>query len=118
MANVVNIEVRRVYRCSDINCDSIIAVTQNCSDPWITLCPFCENETMLLESGKCNLTTVLDLQRGKTIGAVGDKAQQKAIQSGDKVEPKRHKPWWRSKGGKPNFQILKNPQKYISDGSF
>ena len=118
------IEVNRHYRCRNDECAAEIVITQMATDDFVRLCPFCEQETMGLVSGDCKISMVMDLTKAKTVGSVAEKNRARMEKNGeitkDQAESwsgkkKAKRPWWR-KTDKINFDILKNPKRYIQTG--
>ena len=98
--------VTRVYKCS--KCDGVIAVDQDASECFLRDCPFCHQEELLIESGHMNISFVIDLNKPKTVGALAESNKKYAINEGlyDKKTKKKY-----------NYDILKNPNKYIVEGA-
>ena len=97
--------VTRVYKCC--KCEGMIAVEQQASEDFLKDCPFCKKPELLIESGHTNLSFVVDLNKPKTVGALAEKNRKYAINEGlyDKKTKKKY-----------NYDILKNPNKYIAEG--
>lgn len=107
--------IHRVYACTDPACEAKICYKETVGDPWRKLCPFCNKESLILDSAHLDLSTIMDLSKPKTIGTLGEKNYREAVKQG-KIQPKKKfKPFWRKKD-KIDFSILKNPNNYIQTG--
>ena len=98
--------VTRVYKCS--SCEGVIAVDQEASEEFIRDCPFCKKEELLIESGHMNISVFVDLNKPKTIGALAEKNSRYAINEGL---------YYKKTKKKYNYDILKNPNKYVAEGA-
>jgi hypothetical protein len=108
--------IYRVYKCDNDDCASVVGYNETIGDPWRKECPFCLEQSLYLDSAITKLTTVMELNQPKTIGTLGERNYEKALKEGKKIfGEKPKKPFYRSKD-KVNFDILKNPNKYISEG--
>lgn len=107
-------EMYRQYKCD--SCGIIIGRKEKVSDPWLKKCPHCEKETLFIHSGSLNLSIFIDADKPKTLGSLAEKNTKEKIKSGE-LEPtkKKSKPFWR-KSDKINYDILKNPDRYIKEG--
>lgn len=116
-SSLFDAEVYRVYKCTDDTCDASIGVTQAAKDPWLIKCPFCEKDTLVIHSGSLkNIHTLVGVNSPTTLGSL---AEQNTLEKKKKGESTKReggfKPWWR-KDDKVNFNILKNPKRYIETG--
>lgn len=107
-----DIEIYRTYKCTE--CEGIIGLTQGAVDDFIKDCPFCGRQTMLMDSAETNLTFLFDLKKPKTLGMIAQTNEASNEKEYGPAEPK-WKPWWRDKH-RVNFDILKNPSRYIEEG--
>lgn len=111
--SLMDLEVDRVYECDE--CDAQIAVTQKVSDDFLKTCPFCELDGLFMKHADCRLNTSIDLNQPTTLGSLAEKNTEEKIKRGEMKPAEAPTPWWR-KGKKRNFDILKNPTKYIIEG--
>jgi type IV secretory pathway VirD2 relaxase len=110
--------IHRIYECTNKKCEAKIHLEEQVKDMWKTTCPFCEKESLQLESAQLVAPVFIDLNKPKTIGSLGEKNYQLAIKEGRDTGIKKKdkkKPWWR-KNDKVNFNVLKNPNKYVETG--
>jgi hypothetical protein len=108
--------VYRVYSCTNNDCGAKVSCQQGIFEKWRKQCPFCKKHSLLMEQATTNISTFIDLQRPKTLGGISDQNRSKKEREGldDPMKPKR--PFWRNKD-KIDFNILKNPKKYIDTGT-
>lgn len=113
--SINNIEIKRIYRCCNKECEGIIQTTQMATEDFLKTCPFCHQEELVIETAKLNLSFFIDTNKPKTFGAQSDlNTKQREKEFGKKPHSK-DKPWYR-KSDKVDFQILRNPHKYIVEG--
>ncbi len=111
---ISDFSINRVYACTNQDCKCQLAIQQKVSDKWRKKCPFCHKMSLVLESACMNLSTMIDTKVPKTLGSMSQHNRKRdEIEKG--VEPSKPKPFWRSKQ-KINYEVLKNPQKYIATG--
>ncbi|TXT66086.1 MAG: hypothetical protein BAJALOKI3v1_50086 [Promethearchaeota archaeon] len=112
--SIANCNVYRVYRCC--NCKAEIGINQLASDDWFKNCPMCKQDELIIKSAKLSINTIVDGQTPQTIGSLADKNRDIKLKNGEIKEKKKPpRPWWR-KSDKINFDILKNPRRYIETG--
>jgi hypothetical protein len=109
--------VHRIYACENSECEAKIHCEETVKDPWQKVCPFCNQESLILESANLAAPAFIDLKQPKTVGSLGEKNYEKAVKEGKKtgVEREGRTPFWR-KNKKINYNVLKNPNKYINTG--
>lgn len=93
--------------------NGIISIKQKATEDFIKTCPFCHQEELIIETAKLSISTYIDMSKPKTFGSQSElntKNKEKESQ-----KSKNKKPWYR-KQDKVNFNILKNPHKYITTG--
>lgn len=107
--------VFRVYECGD--CGLVIKVEQGVFDDFIKYCPDCNSNDFIRVQSKLGLMCDVDQNKPKTLGALAEKNYEHYKKTNpDKVASKKKiKPWWR-KSEKINYDILKDPKRYIKDG--
>jgi hypothetical protein len=109
----------RYYRCTDEKCQGEICVEEKVKDDWQTKCPFCGLESLILDRADSNISIFMDYSKPKTIGALAEQNTKEKIKTGEmeqiQKEERKNLPFWR-KSKKINYQVLKNPQKYIREG--
>ncbi len=102
----------RVYKCDNKECQTILSFQEKVEDDWQKLCPLCNQETLYLDSASLSVSCFTDMNKPKTLGMIGQNNQARREREEDKKKEKR--PFWRDK--KVNFNILKDPIKYVSTG--
>lgn len=105
----------RIYKCDNPECACIISYQQKSDDPWKKECPFCQQQTLYLDSCQGDMNLFFDLQRGKTLGSLSEQNIKRAEKDG--TLDKKKVPFWRKDKPKIDFNILKNPSKYITTGN-
>ena len=107
--------IYRKYRC--LNCQVIIGCKQLVKDDWLRVCPHCEKEELIIQSGELSVSVLTDINKPKTIGTLSEQNRREKERRGDTDIDKRKadKPWWR-KDKKINYDVLKNPTEYIQTG--
>ncbi len=116
MPSLENTIVNRSYKCTNENCKCIIAYEEKATAKWRVKCPFCKQNSLLLEYGEMALTVLFDVKKPKTIGSLAEKNTLSKIKNGDIEEKKKKTPFWR-KNKKVNYSILKSPERYIETGT-
>lgn len=104
--------VYRVYKCLD--CEGQVGIEQTLIEDFIKLCPFCDKESMVISSGTLGISIVMDSKKPKTLGAQSDHNIRQDEKEG-KFRSDKPKPFYRPKQ-KVNFDVLKNPSKYVGTG--
>ena len=84
------------------------------AEDFIKLCPFCNKKSLVISSGNLGISIFIDSKKPKTFGGQSDYNMKQDEKEG-KVRSKKSKPFYRS-NEKINFDILKNPSKYIGTG--
>lgn len=109
--SIADSTIVRIYSCSNCNCQ--ISFKEQVKDKWKKRCPFCKKHSLVLDKATVTLSTFIDSNTPKTMGM----ASQQNTARREKENPieKKKTPFWRSKE-KINFNILKNPEKYITTG--
>jgi hypothetical protein len=108
--------IYRVYSCTNEKCSGKIGCNEMVKDKWQTQCPFCQEESLVLDSAHLAMPAFIDLNQPKTIGSLGEKNAEKARREGKQLGTTQpHKPFWRNKN-KIDFNVLKNPNNYIQTG--
>lgn len=102
--------VYRIYKCYE--CEGEIGVEQTLKDDWLKECPFCSKEALLIKEGNLASQAMVDVKKPKTLGSLSEKNRDKKIKEGEDTTGMRKKPFWRD-SHKINFDILKNPTKYV-----
>jgi hypothetical protein len=113
---IKNWTINRVYKCT--NCSNCFSFEQKAISNFKKKCPSCLKNTLIIDSGHCNISVIMDVKRPKTLGALGDKnLHEREKQLGPKrvKKNKNYKPFWR-KNKKINYDILRNPSRYIETG--
>ena len=106
--------IKRIYRCTNNECAAVLSFDQKYNEKWKKRCPLCKKHSLLLESGTTSITTFIDLTKPKTFGSASDENKKRREKENPIEKPK--KPWWR-KSNKINYNVLKNPKKYIDTGT-
>lgn len=108
--------IYRVYQCDNEECEAQLEVKETVGDPWQKECPFCKKNSLFLKSAHMNMSIFIDHSKPKTLGSLGEKNYEEAVKNGT-IQPKKKepKPFWR-KTDKINYNILKNPNKYVKEG--
>lgn len=103
-------EIYRIYRCSE--CSAEIGINQLAKDDWITECPICGKESMLIKSGQSKgVSLCSDTKTPKTLGMLAEKNRDNKEKRGEDTSG-----FVKTKRPKYNFDILKNPKRYIETG--
>jgi DNA-directed RNA polymerase subunit RPC12/RpoP len=106
-----NQTIHRIYTC--LNCKGQIAYKEQVKDKWRKKCPFCNKNSLLLDKAVLSLSTIIGLNESKTFLSLAQKnTERRNKELGIK---KKKKPFWRKKD-KVNFEVLKNPTKYVNEG--
>lgn len=109
--------VYRVYQCLNPECQGEFGTTQGACDEFCKICPACGLEELVIKFANASFISLIGINQARTFGMIGQKNQQeKERREGIK---KKHIPSWRSgnkRESKINFDILKNPNKYIETG--
>jgi putative FmdB family regulatory protein len=110
-----NSTVYRIYKCD--NCKYEFDIIQTISDKWKKKCPNCKKNQLFIKEAQLNMSLIIDSQIPKTVGTLAEKNTEKLSKQGkiDLKSKKKSKPFWRDKD-KINYNILKNPEKYVSTG--
>jgi len=114
--SILDVEIYRIYRCCA--CQGEIGYAQKPTDDWIKTCPLCNKDELLLHKAISNISTIVGFNDPKTLGALAEKnsrEREKQGLSNKGIKDKGEKPWWR-KNSKINFDVLKNPNRYIEQG--
>jgi hypothetical protein len=116
--SIFDSDITRIYKCTNIECEGIISCKQKVKDDWIKTCPFCGKDELVIESGEINMSIMFDLNKPKTLGMVSQKNADRKIKEGNLTfnADKKKVPFWR-KNKKINYDILKNPNRYIAEGT-
>ena len=104
----------RVYRCTNEACEAEMSYIETVSKKWRKACPICKKRSLVLEKANLSISTLVDLNNPKTFGGCSDKNIARREKEG--LAPKKETPFWR-KGKKINYNILKNPKKYVETGA-
>ena len=106
-----NQTIHRIYSCS--NCKGQLAYKEKVKDKWRKRCPFCNKNSLLLDKAVLTLSTIIGLNEPKTFKSLAEKnTERRNKELGIK---KKRNPFWR-KSNKVNFEVLKNPNRYVSEG--
>lgn len=106
--------INRLYRCTNEECETEVAYKEKVSQKWRKKCPFCKKHTLILESGNLSMTLMIDVKKPTTLGSLGQVNQARKDKEEGVKGPTR--PFWRKKD-KVDFNVLKNPKKYIMEGT-
>ena len=115
MSGLGDLEIYRIYECTEEDCGCEIGVVQTAKEGFIKECPECSKETLVMKSGKANMSIFIDPDKPKTLGMQGQMNRREQEANGTQMDPVKKKPWWRSKY-KIDYDILKNPKRYIETG--
>lgn len=107
-------KIVRVYKCTNEPCEAQMSYMETVSKKWRKKCPICKKRSLVLESASLNISTFIDLQNPKTFGGCSDKNMIRREKEGSQEDKKP--PFWR-KNKKINYNILKNPKKYVDTGT-
>lgn len=118
---ISDLEIYRIYQCSNKDCSAKIGFQQKASDKWKKRCPCCRKHTLIIYESKSNIS-INSNTSAKTIGMLAEKnSEYKYKHSLDLDNPSRPKdakiPFWR-KSRKVNFDILRNPKSYVERGIY
>lgn len=114
MGKLDEIEIDRVYRCTNKKCSGVIAVTQKIFDQFIKICPFCEKESLIMQSADCGITMLVEPSVAKTWGTQAEVNTKRRENEREVAPKKKFRPFWRNSD--IDYKILKNPQKFIYEG--
>ncbi len=116
--NFLESSVYRIYKCD--NCEGIIGLKQKVKDKWKKKCPICSKYKLFIQSGSLKLELMIDHTIPKTLGSLAEKNRDKRLKEGKDTKGFKDThsptPLWRD-NKKINYDILKNPAKYIEKGS-
>lgn len=107
--------IHRIYDCKNAECAAKIALTEKVGDPWMKTCPFCEQDTLLLDKAVLSLSGIVGMKNRTTLGSLSDENRRSYEKEHGKDKFHKDIPFWR-KSSKLNMEILKNPQKYVETG--
>jgi putative FmdB family regulatory protein len=79
-------EVQRTYLCN--SCDETCDVVQKVSDDWITTCPSCGEDALVIKSGQMNIRTNVDAKKSRTVGMLASRNSEKMEKEGTLPESK------------------------------
>jgi hypothetical protein len=111
---ISDLDVRRVYKCHEQDCGGLFAIVQKATDNFLVECPFCEKESLLIETGSLSIETCVKVDSSVTRQAERQEKRENWQKNRNIRKPSTEKPWWRD--GEINFDILKNPRGYILNG--
>ena len=103
--------VSRIYKC--LSCKIEISVNQTTKEDFLRVCPNCSQEELVIKHAKLSIGAMVDSHTVKTVGMLAEKNTDKMIKEG-KLPKGKPKPFWRK--SKVNYNVLKNPEKYIKTG--
>ncbi len=110
---ISDLEVIRIYSCTNAECAGQLSMKQKASEKWRKKCPFCKKFSLVLDSASLTISTFIDTKKPKTLGSMSqENRKRKEKEFGPEVDTK---PFWR-KSKKIDFNILKNPRKYVQSG--
>lgn len=112
--SVGDVSIHRVYSCSNNQCGCQIAYKERVKDKWRKRCPFCKKHSLILDKATTNISFVKSYKDFSTFGMISDQNKKRLEQEEGVKENKT--PFWR-KSKKINFNVLRNPAKYIQTGS-
>ena len=116
MAGIWDSRITRLYKCTNSECECEISYTQKASEKFKKKCPFCHDRSLVIKESECNIGCFVDNKSPKTLGMLANKNAEEKAKRGELTEGFKGKPpCWR-KSHKINYDILKNPKKYISTG--
>jgi hypothetical protein len=106
--------VDRVYEC--LCCKAEISVKQLATEGFHKECPLCEKDELVIKSARSSVNIQIEPNSPKTMGMIAQK-NTREMEKEQKVPPgtTQKTPWWR-KEKKINYDILKNPTKFIETG--
>jgi DNA-directed RNA polymerase subunit RPC12/RpoP len=107
----MDLMVNRIYKCE--KCEGEVLYKENCSKSFRKRCPLCNKNGLLLKEGHINMDIFVDMKKSKTLGSQSD-LNYKKLEKEQEIK-KVQNPWWR-KNKKINFDVLKNPTRYINEG--
>lgn len=113
---MLNITVNRTYECKNEECGGEVCYEEKCTAPFRQKCPLCGKRKLLLKEGKCGISNFVDTNKAKTVGSLAEKNTIAREKRGEMEKPKET-PWWRKNKKKIDFNVLKNPRKYIEKGN-
>lgn len=100
--------VYRVYACTE--CKAEMACTQGIYDDFEKECPCCgDKDGLVIVRADIGVSMVVDATKPKTLGSLAEKNRETRQKRGEETEGFRKKK-------KRNFDILKDPIKYIQTG--
>jgi len=105
MSGIKDIEIHRNYKCD--NCKYCFGIKQTASEKWKKKCPKCKKHLLFISDSWDNMSTIVDFGTPKTVGSLAEHNTKKMIKE-DKLENKAK--------AKTNYNILKDPAKYIETG--
>ena len=105
--------IHRIYDCTNEECGCKVSFKEKVKNKWRKKCPFCNKKTLVLDKAVLSISTFVDTNTPRTMGMQSQ--VNTARREKENPLPKKELPFWRQKE-KINFNILKNPQKYISTG--
>jgi hypothetical protein len=111
--SIADSTIHRIYSCTNEDCKCQVAFKELVKDKWRKKCPFCKKHSLVLDRASVTLSTFVDNNVAKTMGMASQ--QNTARREKENPLPKKEIPFWRQKE-KINFNVLKNPQKYIATG--
>jgi putative FmdB family regulatory protein len=113
MSNFFDSSIERTYEC--LSCKHKFCVVQKLKDKWKKRCPSCKKHELVITDSNTNVQTMVDVNKPKTLGCLADKNRDRKEKLGETTEGMRKKPFWR-KDYKINYNILKDPNKYVKKG--
>jgi hypothetical protein len=114
--SIANCSINRIYECSNDDCKGKVSFVQKISDPWKKKCPFCRKYSLYLDSATSSMTLIIDNKKPNTMGGISDQNKLRREKDGKEwIDSRGHTPFWR-KNKKIDYNILRNPKKFVETG--
>ena len=107
-------KIVRIYQCTHKACEAKMSYIEAVGKKWRKMCPICRKRSLVLDSAHLNISTFIDVNNPRTFGGCSDKNTYRREKEG--LAPKKETPFWR-KNKKINYNVLKNPKKYVETGT-
>lgn len=101
-------DISRVYACTEEDCEAEFLFHQKIKDDFIKECPVCHKLSLVITQAKSNISFIFDSKKAKTFGMQSQRNLENDEKAGNKSKIVKKK--------KVDYDILKDPKKYIMTG--